>query len=442
MSGAQAQTFSLFLQIERAARKAASRAELGYAIVNETRRLVGYRQAALLAARGGKVAAVEAISAVSAVDREAPFVRFLVHALRRLAAPDKPLAFDASALPADMPEDVREEWRHWMAPHTIWLPLRSPDGALLGGLCLTREDKFGEGELLLLEQLADAYAHALRFFGGDGRRRWRWMRVLAVLAVCAAIGAGFVPVPQTALAPAEIVARDAFTVAAPMDGVVARLDVAPNTRVESGALLVRYDDTSLRARRDVALRALDVARADLRRASQAAFADRQSAAQVALLEAQTRLRETEVAAAEEMLARVEIRAERGGLAVIADIDDWTGRPVRTGERILRIADPDKIEIRIEVAVADAALLGLGEAVTLFLDADPLRPLRGRVVAAAYEAQRQPDGTLAYRATAALDPGQQARIGLRGTARIEGPHVPLAIYLLRRPISALRQMVGQ
>lgn len=155
-----------------------------------------------------------------------------------------------------------------------------------------------------------------------------------------------------------------------------------------------------------------------------------------------RLRETELAAAEEMLARVEIRAERAGLAVVTDIDDWTGRPVRTGERILRIADPDMIEIRIDVAVADAAMLGLGERVTLFLDADPLRPLGGRVSAAAYEAQRLPDGTLAYRATAELDPGQHARIGLRGTARIEGPQVPLAFYLLRRPIAGLRQMVGQ
>ena len=34
-----------------------------------------------------------------------------------------------------------------------------------------------------------------------------------------------------------------------------------------------------------------------------------------------------------------------------------------------------------------------------------------------------------------------RIGLRGTARIEGDEVPLFLYLFRRPIAVLRQAVG-
>ncbi len=446
MSGASAHAFSLFLQIERAARKAATRAELGYAIANETRRLVPYRQAVLFAASRGKRLGVEAISAVSVADAEAPLVRFLAHALGTLPLDAKPLAIDASALDGVLPADLHDEWRRFMAAYTLWLPLCDADGTRLAGLCLTRDAPFSDGEILLLEQLADAYAHAWRFFVRGRRVAWRWTRIAIPFLAAGIVAAGFVPVPQTALAPAEIAARGAFVVAAPMDGVVAKLEVAANARVEPGTLLLRYDDTALRARRDVASRALDVARADLRRAAQAAFADRQSGAQVAMLEAQTRLRETELAAAEEMLARVELRAERAGIAVIGEVDDWTGRPVRTGERILRIADPASVELRIDVAPGDAAMLAAGEAVMLFLDADPLRPLAARVVSSAYEAQRLPDGTLAYRVTAEFTqtPDLRAgpRIGLRGTARIEGPPVPLAFYLLRRPLAGLRQMVGQ
>jgi multidrug resistance efflux pump len=442
MSAASAQAFSLFLQIERAARKAATRAELGYAIVNETRRLVPYRQAVLFAAVGAKRLKVEAISAVSVTDAEAPLVRFLAHALRGLGADGKTVALDNAALAGTLPADLHAEWQSWMAAHTLWLPLTGPDGRRLAGLCVTRDEPFAPGDVLLLEQLADAYAHAWRFFVRGQRSTWRWTRILLPLAAAGIVAAGFMPVPQTALAPAEIVARDAFVVAAPMDGVVAKLEIGANARVEPGTVLLRYDDTALRARRDVAMRAVDVARADLRRASQAAFTDRQSGAQVAMLEAQARLRETEVAAAEEMLARVELRAERSGIALIGEVDDWTGRPVRTGERVLRIADPSMAELRIDVAPADAAMLGVGEAVTLFLDSDPLRPLAARIVSTAYEAQRLPDGTLAYRVTAELDQTQGVRIGLRGTARIEGPQVPLAFYLFRRPIAALRQMVGR
>jgi multidrug efflux pump subunit AcrA (membrane-fusion protein) len=228
-----------------------------------------------------------------------------------------------------------------------------------------------------------------------------------------------------------------------MDGVLKAVEVAPNSRVAAGDLLARYDEAPLRARRDLAARALDVARADLRRAQQGAFGDRQSAGQVALLEAQMRVRETDLAAAEEFLARAELRAEREGLAVFADREEWTGRPVRTGERILRLADPAKVELRIDVAPADAAILAPGARVVFFLDADPLRPLAGRLVRASYETARTAEGTLAHRAVAEFDEGTfPPRIGLKGTAKIEGEDVALALYLFRRPLASFRQLVGQ
>ena len=42
--------------------------------------------------------------------------------------------------------------------------------------------------------------------------------------------------------------------------------------------------------------------------------------------------------------------------------------------------------------------------------------------------------------ARLDPGAVPRIGLRGTAQLQGERVPLAWQLLRRPIGAARQFL--
>ena len=54
---------------------------------------------------------------------------------------------------------------------------------------------------------------------------------------------------------------------------------------------------------------------------------------------------------------------------------------------------------------------------------------------------RPGGELVQVLHARLDPGAVPRIGLRGTAQLQGERVPLAWQLLRRPIGAARQFLG-
>jgi hypothetical protein len=84
----------------------------------------------------------------------------------------------------------------------------------------------------------------------------------------------------------------------------------------------------------------------------------------------------------------------------------------------------------------------GAAVELFLDNAPLAPLAARLVTASYESEITPAGVLSYRLTATVLPGPALpRIGLQGIARVSGRPVPLALYLFRRPLTALRQWIG-
>ena len=126
--------------------------------------------------------------------------------------------------------------------------------------------------------------------------------------------------------------------------------------------------------------------------------------------------------------------------MFADAERWTGKPVQTGERLLQIADPGQAELRIELAVGDAIALAPDAQVALFLDSDPLHRHSAKLERAAYQAQGTAAGQLAYRLDAAFD-AAPPRIGLRGTAKLFGERAPLALYLLRRPLAALRQAVG-
>ena len=249
--------------------------------------------------------------------------------------------------------------------------------------------------------------------------------------------AGFVQPPGGA---AEVVPLGGRVVAAPLDGVVAEFLVKPNQPVQAGDLLVRFDATTLKAQADVAERTLGVAEAELKANAQRAFADAESSARLDLLAAQVEQKRAERDYARELLARSEVRAERAGIAVFADAESWTGKPVHTGERLLELADPTQAELRIELPVGDAIALAPGAEVALFLDSDPLHRYDARLERQAYEAQGTAAGQLVYRLDATFA-AAAPRIGLRGTAKLYGERVSLALFLLRRPLAALRQRVG-
>ncbi|MGH8380060.1 efflux RND transporter periplasmic adaptor subunit [Pseudomonas sp.] len=432
--GVLEQLLAHYLGLERQARAAATVEALAFGMVNDGQPLFGYRHAALLIA--GKV---RALTGISVVEPNAPFVAFIERAAGRLAA-SKRLASAGTVAPEELDAASREDWQALSAAEAFWLPLKDRQGEVFGGLWLARDTPWSEAEQALLAQLGDCYSHAWRALqpGKPWRLRWpartRWALAGAVLLLL------LVPVRQSVLAPAEVVPRNGQVVAAPLDGVIAEFLVKPNQSVTVGQVLLRFDATSLKAQADVAERTLGVAEAELKANTQRAFSDAESSARLDLLAARVEQKRAERDYAHDLLARTEVRAERAGIAVFADAQRWTGKPVQTGERLLEIADPAQAELRIELPVADAISLEPGAEVGLFLDSDPLHRHSAQLERAAYQAQSTPAGQLAYRLDASFS-AAPPRIGLRGTAKLFGQRAPLALYLLRRPLAALRQAVG-
>jgi hypothetical protein len=54
---------------------------------------------------------------------------------------------------------------------------------------------------------------------------------------------------------------------------------------------------------------------------------------------------------------------------------------------------------------------------------------------------RPDGSFAYRMRATVEGSTAHRVGLKGTARIDGERVPLVYWALRRPWAAVRAWLG-
>nr|WP_218176184.1 HlyD family efflux transporter periplasmic adaptor subunit [Pseudomonas gingeri] len=416
-------------------RAARTTEQLAYSLVNDGQALFGFRHAALLIA--GKV---RAVTGVSSVEPNAPFVAFVEQAVAQIFKLER--AKPATVVPMDaFSASVREDWQSLSATQVFWLPLLDHKGEVFGGIWFARDNPWNPSEQVLLAQLGDTYSHA--WLALQPRRPWRLRltRKRQVLLVALALLSLLIPVRQSVLAPAEVVPLAGRVVAAPLDGVVAEFLVKPNQAVKTGDLLVRFESTTLKAQADVAQRALGVAEAELKANAQRAFADAESSSKIDLLAARVEQKRAERDYAAELLKRSEVRAERDGIAVFADAERWTGKPVQTGERLMEIADPSQAELRIELAVGDAIALESDAEVALFLDSDPLQRHSARLERVAYEAQSTAAGQLAYRLDAGFTDSPPPRIGLRGTAKIFGQRAPLALYLLRRPLAGLRQSVG-
>ncbi len=440
------------LTLEKEARHAKDPEILGHLLVNESLRLLRYGQAVFWRFGGGGRSRIAAVSGVARFDVHAPQVVWLDGVIRILAAlpaGGEIRELDVDSARADGVDEQRlREWPEWSFPRVLWLPLKDPrDDTVLGGLWLAREAAWEEGERVLAGHLADGYGHALALLESRRKpgRSWlgRLSGLLKVVGLAALVAALFlVPVRLSVLAPASIGPIRPTVVAAPLDGVVERFHVEPNQTVTAGQLLLELDPTEIRGRHQVELEELALARAGYQKALRQTFQNPDSGAELASLRALIDKAAARAVHSERVLERMRIKSPEAGVAVFADVNDWLGRPVRVGERILAIADPQRVEISIDLPVADALVLEPGAEVRLFLNIAPLEPLTATLRYASYEARETGDGVLAHhlRATLAADT-PPPRLGLKGTAKIYGEEVSLFLYLFRRPLSALRRLVG-
>ncbi len=453
---------AVLLNLARLARRAASLPELGFLAVNDSHALGAYRQAALWLGDAASVV----LSGVVQPEANAPYVQWLDKACRALAAGQVAAGpVDASALPPA----IAAEWHEWLPAHGLWLPLQAQDESAatpasaeaptaaappIGGLLLARETPWPPERVALLAEWFDIWRHA--WCALQARGRWPWQRWLGqarpssrprrlplvrLAWVSALVGVCFLPVRLTVLVPGELVPAHPALIRAPQEGVVGNFFVKPNEMVEAGQPLFDLDSTTLTSKLEVAQQALASAEAEYRQSAQLAVSDGKYKSQIALLTGKVEERRAEVDYLRGQLERAHVVAPQAGMVLFDDPSEWVGKPVATGERIMRVATPEDVEIEGWLPVGDAIPIRNGAAVTLYLNATPLSPVAAQISYLAHDALQRPDGSYAYRMRATLKAGTAHRIGLKGTAKLAGERAPLCYWVLRKPLAAMRQFIG-
>ena len=383
------------------------------------------------------------MSSLSAFERNAPLIRWIEGTVQSLDADsglDETVRFSSAAYSRS--NDVSEA--EYTFKRFMWAPIKTRDGKVFAGVLITREIPWTDREDVLANRLLETYGHAWLALTKRPLGKLSKAPVLALrLALIAAITAlAFVPVPITTIAPVEAVGRDATVVSSPLQGVIDEIAVEPNQVVAKGDLLFRIEDTELRNAASIATQNVLVAKARVEQLESGSIIDPAARRELVIARAELELAEAELDLAQERLSRVEVRAASAGIATFSSVQEWIGKPVTIGEKIMEVADPDRIDFFIPLPVGDLIVLDEETNVRVFLDSDPLAPVRAEIVSASYHATLQPNGTLAYQIYA--EPPEELeppRIGSRGAAQILGQNAPLYFVLFRRPIAWFRQTFG-
>ena len=259
--------------------------------------------------------------------------------------------------------------------------------------------------------------------------------------ILAALALIFFPVRLTISGPAEIIARDADIVTIPYDGMLEKIEVQPGDQVTKGQVLARMENSALAAQMDNAAQELKAIESSVARLSRQSLAAPDKKGDLTAAEAEIVTKRIQYEYAEFLQEKSELRATRDGVAVFSDTHALQGHPVRTGERIMMIADTSEYDVLVRVPVEAMLPVKTGQALSFYLNVSPLNGYEATISSIGYQASPDPDGLLTYKIHATPHDADDLRIGWKGTARIYGSWTVLSYAILRQPLAALRRMTG-
>ncbi len=198
-------------------------------------------------------------------------------------------------------------------------------------------------------------------------------------------------------------------------GKITKLAVKEGDKVKKGSLIVLLDNEVLKEQVKVAEAAVDIARAQLKKAK-----DDGSRVEIDIAETQLKQAQASLQAYKAQLKETEIKAPANG--IILSLPVTLGEVVSAGSTIVVIGDLSQVKLVIYLSEEKAGRVKIGDKVEVKVDSYPDRIFRGQVYEIASQAEFTPQNiqtkeqrtSLVYAVTVRIDnpdlalkPGQPA-----------------------------------
>ena len=266
-----------------------------------------------------------------------------------------------------------------------------------------------ENERSVARRLQEAAAEAARALFGPRHPGAKLLAAIAVTLVAfLAVATGEYRVSAKTVIEGQV-QRAAV---APFEGYIAASPVRAGDRVAKGQLIARLDERDLRLERTRLVSERDQLLGKHRQAL--AAADRAS---MAIIAAQIRQADAQLALIEDRLARAAIVAPFDGIIVSGDLSQLLGTPVEQGKVLFQIAPLDAYRVILQVDERDIAQVHVGQPGELALSGMPDRRLRFAVKQITPVSTSE-EGHNYFRVEAQLDDASaRLRPGMEGVGKI-------------------------
>lgn len=410
---------------------AKTKQNLAFLILNDTTQVVRYNRAVLWDMEGKKPKLI-GISGQTDIHRNSPIVLQWKQIIESLDDLKKTQILQNTPSAESNRSSV------------VWLPIIYQDKLLLG-LWLERWEgaAWAEDETIIINFLLQGYAAA-------------WAKILpkftlpifkirpsvAVSSVAIVLLLTLVKVPLRIVAPCEIVAKDPTIISAPLEGIIEGLHVDPGQTVEKGQLLFNYDKRVPLQELKVAEKQVEIAESELNRTNVLAYTDKKMLGDISILELRLKKELFDLELAKYRAGKLDVKAPKEGVVVMNNPDNWRGTPVKIGEKIMMLADPQMTKVRIWVPESDNIVIDFKKPIKVFLNTNPENSYKAQLnYISAYSIVNEKSLTSFIAEADWVEKNKNFKLGLKGSAVLYGDNVSLFYYIARRPWAFLRNWLG-
>lgn len=438
---AQLEGLATLLVLNQEIRKLSTMNEFTFFVVNESFRLVPYKIAYLwyLNNWGG----VELLGQSGAVEIDkSSYVSELLVKRIQLQLKDQIKEMQGFTWDESTSEYLADQ--HFkFPPHALWCPFINKDKKITGGLIFFRDNEFNDSEKKMLHWLIASYQYSWQILSKPSKFQYTQKlkeKPYVVSAAIIALAVIFFPIKISVLANAIVTPKSPILINAPMTGVIKSFEINPGDKVDKGQTLFTMDKTELSADYEINKRDYQLTETKLRTAINKQLETDDQNADVPILESQLEIQKEKLNYTGAVLNKADVKSPIAGIAIFDNKNDWIGQPVQTGERILTVADPKQVQLKIYLPVTNYISLNVGGKGIFFLYGQ-FASIPVVITSLGYNAKLLPNKILAYELYADIENDNMPQLGGQGTVRLYGHYVPLIYYIFRRPIYALRQTFG-
>jgi multidrug resistance efflux pump len=297
-------------------------------------------------------------------------------------------------------------------------------------------------EIDILNYLAQVYGAAFEKY----YHKFRWnkfsKRPLKVALSILTLALLMARVPLRIVAPCEVVPQNPIVITAPLEGIIEKIDITPGQYVKKGDLLFEYDKRVPLEELRVAQKKVAIIQSEVERSTALGLKDKKALAELGVNMLKLKKEQLELELAEYHATQLEVESPMDGVAMIDNPEEWHGKPVKIGEKVLIVSNPNQTKVRINVPEEDNIPLDMDKPIKIFLNTSPEISRSAKLTyIASYTHVTEKQVTSFVAEAEWTEKYKDVKLGLKGTAVLYGEEVSLFYWIIRKPLAYVRHYTG-